>query len=451
MVPVRVKPVHIVGSAWHVFPRADFKLEVTTDADSSRARVETLHQDLQERLGGELLFLDPALIREPADFAALRESLGEADALLVNISGGMMLHQMGGDAADFWSWDIPIIAYSGERTPMMGLYSLPFAERKSRPGISYALDADAVAARIRLISVKKRLASSKVLIFGEYACAEHLPDPAQVKKKLGVEFVSIAGPQLLAEVEMVEDGAAEELARGWSQGATGDAESSAAEVLDGARIYLAMERLLQREDAQAASVGCLELMYAHGYTPFCFALAALRDVGLPAGCEADAGATLTMLIFEYLAERPAYMGNLVRAEPETGLVSISHGCSPARVAGRDRPAKAYRLVHSHSVPPFSRDLSGGAGVTSYVDYGDVGQAVTVARLDADLGAMMAARGEIVECRDTICDRTTLTVRVRDARDFVHKAAGNHQVVVYGDYLDPLRELCELLRMELREA
>jgi L-fucose isomerase-like protein len=65
--------------------------------------------------------------------------------------------------------------------------------------------------------------------------------------------------------------------------------------------------------------------------------------------------------------------------------------------------------------------------------------------------MMAARGEIVECRDTICDRTTLTLRVQDARDFVHKAAGNHQVVVYGDYLGELRELCGLLGMGLREA
>lgn len=451
MAPIQVKPVHIVGNTWHVFPGADCKLEVTTDVESSRARVETLHRELQERLDGDLLFLEPALIREAADLDALGANLGDADVLLVNLSGGMMLHHMGGDAADFWSWDIPIIAYSGEGAPMMGLYSLPFAERERHPGLSYALDAEAVAARIRLVGVKKRLASSRVLILGEYMCAEHLPDPEAVKKKLGVEFVSIPSRQLLGEVEAVEDADAEEVARGWSERATGESESSTQEVLDGARIYLAMERLLEREGAQAASVGCLELMYAHGRSPFCFALATLRDVGLPAGCEADAGATLTMLIFEYLADRPAYMGNLVHADPDARLVSISHGCSPARMAGRDQPAKAYRLVHSHSVPPFSRDLGGGAGLTSYVDYGDVGQVVTVARLDADLGAMMAARGEIVECRDTICDRTTLTVRVADARDFVHKAAGNHQVVVYGDYLGELRELCGLLGMALREA
>jgi len=209
--------------------------------------------------------------------------------------------------------------------------------------------------------------------------------------------------------------------------------------------------VLRRAGAQAASVGCLENMYVHRRAPFCLALAALRDEGLPAGCEADAAATLTMLMLEYLTDRPAYMGNLVRADPGSNLVSISHGCSPARIAGRDRPAKPYRLVHSHSAPPFSRDESGGSGVTSYVDYGDAGQAVTVARLDADLGGLMAARAEIAGCRDTICDRTTLDVRVRDARAFVRAAAGNHQVVVYGDHRAGLAGLCRLLDLRFREA
>jgi L-fucose isomerase-like protein len=90
-------------------------------------------------------------------------------------------------------------------------------------------------------------------------------------------------------------------------------------------------------------------------------------------------------------------------------------------------------------------------VTSYVDYGDVGQEVTLARLGADVDAISFACGEIVECRDTICDRTTLTVRVSDARDFFHKAMGNHQVVVYGDHRTDLRELGGLLGLRTIEA
>jgi L-fucose isomerase-like protein len=210
---------------------------------------------------------------------------------------------------------------------------------------------------------------------------------------------------------------------------------------------VALEDLMQRERAQAVSVGCLEIMYRQQRAPFCLVLASLRDMGLPAGCESDAGATLTMLLLEYLADRPAYMGNLVLADPVRSLISVSHGCSPTRMFGRERPAKPYRLVHSHSAPPFSRDLTGGSGVTSYVDYGDQGQVVTLARLSHELDALFVARGEIVECRDTICDRTTLTVRVADARDFVHKTMGNHQVLIYGDFVDDLRGLCKVLGLE----
>jgi hypothetical protein len=450
-VQIRVKPVHIVGSTWHVFPRPDYKLEVTTDVESSRARVAELHAQLRRDLKSDVAFLEPVVVHREADLLALREDLGDADALLVNLSGGMAVHHTGGMQGGLWGWDVPIIAFSGQCTPMMGLYSLPFAEREKHRNVTFALDTDEVDAQLRLIAAKKRLARSKVVILGAYQCAERLPDPEVVKQRLGVEFVSVSGAEFVQEIAGVDSAAAEIAAAEWSKNATGDAEPSSAEVLECARVYIALERVLQRAGAQAASVGCLEMMYAHGRAPFCLALAALRDAGLPAGCEADAGATLTMLMLEYLADRPAYMGNLVRADPEANLVSISHGCSPARIAGRDRPAKSYRLVHSHSAPPFSRDESGGSGVTSYVDYGDAGQEVTVARLGADVDELMAARAEIVDCRDTICDRTTLTVRVRDARDFVHKAAGNHQVVVYGDYIAGLEGLCRLLDLRFREA
>lgn len=448
---VRVQPVHVVGSTWHVFPRPDYKLEVTTDIESSRTRVTELHAQLREQLKSDVAFLEPVVVRGEADLLGLRENPGDADVLLVNLSGGMALHHTGGTQEGMWGWDVPIIAFSGQCTPMMGLYSLPFAERERHRNVTFALDTDEVDAQLRLLGVKKRLARSKVVILGAYQCAERLPDPEVVKRKLGVEFVSVSAAAFVEEIAGVDAAAAENAAAAWSNSAAGDVEPSSAEVLDCARTYVALEQVLQREGAQAASVGCLEIMYAHGRAPFCLALAALRDVGLPAGCEADAGATLTMLMLEYLTDRPAYMGNLVRADPETNLVSISHGCSPARIAGRDRPAKPYRLVHSHSAPPFSRDESGGSGVTSYVDYGDAGQEVTAARLGADVDALMAARAEIVDCRDTICDRTTLSVRVRDAREFVHKAAGNHQVIVYGDYLAELEGLCRLLDMQFREA
>ncbi len=443
MEQLKVKPVHLLGREWHVFPQPDFKLQVETQPDGIAAEVARMHDALAGELSGCAELLPPAVVWSRADLTSLQAEQNEFDVLLVNLSSA-------GLERDLYQWDVPIIAFSGDRTPMMGLYSLPYAEKARFPHVKLALDYEEIRDRLRLLAVPKLMHQSKLLILGAYRCADKLPEPAEVKRKLGVDFASVSSEDFVNELERVDAAEAQEVARQWSEGARGSAESSAQEVLEGARDYLAMQQLVARAGAQAVSVGCLEIMYARGRSPFCFALATMRDIGLPAGCEADAGATLTMMLLDYLADRPAYMGNLVHADPDTNLVSISHGCSPVRVAGRDKPSKDYRLVHSHSIPPFTRDLSGGAGVTSYVDYGDVGQPVTIARLGADLEGLFAARGEIVACRDTICDRTTLTIRVADARDFFRKATGNHQVVIYGDYVESLRELCSLLEMKLIE-
>jgi L-fucose isomerase-like protein len=264
---------------------------------------------------------------------------------------------------------------------------------------------------------------------------------------MGIELVNVPAADFLTLVEQVGADEAARAARVWTEGARQVDEPDAADLDSAARIHVALSRLLARERAQAVSVGCLELMYGHGLRPFCWVLAVLRDQGLPAGCEADAAATLTLLAVEYLAQRPGYMGNLVDADPEAQTVAISHGCSPTRMLGRDASAIPYRLVHSHSVPPFSRDLTGGSGLTSYVEYGR-GQEVTVARLGGDLETFLVTGGEIVDCRDTICDRTTVTVRVADARRFVQLATGNHQCLFYGNLVDELHEVGRQLGLEV---
>jgi L-fucose isomerase-like protein len=436
---VVLQPVHVIGQAWHVFPQENGQLLVATDPTVVAANIRTMLAPLEKRLADHAEFREPILLLEPADRERVIAAATGVDGVLVSMSGGVN--------PELWDLPCPVVAYSGECTPMMGLYVLPHSERGKHSNLTYCLDAEEVLdciRSIRLRKVKDRLRGSRMIILGEYNCFERLPDPETVRRTLGIEHLHVSSAEFVKQVDAVDEARARAVARQWTDGAQEVGEPSADEVYNGARMHVALEDLMRREHAQAVSVGCLEVMYTQQRAPFCFVLATLRDVGLPAGCESDAGATLTMLLLEYLADRPAYMGNLVLADPVQNLVSVSHGCSPTRMLGHDQPAKPYRLVHSHSAPPFSRDLTGGSGVTSYVDYGDRGQVVTLARLSHELDALFVARGEIVECRDTICDRTTLTMRVADARDYVHKTMGNHQVLIYGDFVDDLGGLCDVL-------
>jgi L-fucose isomerase-like protein len=162
----------------------------------------------------------------------------------------------------------------------------------------------------------------------------------------------------------------------------------------------------------------------------------LRDSGIPAACEGDITALLTTMMMSYLSENSAFMGNIVRIDPESNTTMISHDLVPFKMAGLDEDAKPFKL----------RNFAGTYGVTAYAAL-DRGQEVTIARMSTDLEEMVALKGKIVDCRDTVLSRITVTVSVNDAREFFHKAPGCHQVVVYGDHLDELKGLCNLLGMK----
>jgi L-fucose isomerase-like protein len=414
---------------------------VATEPESAVTLARSRIQALRETLTDVAEFV-PEIVGDGDLLADVTARVPEVDVVLVQLSTVL-------DAA-IWSLDAPIIAWSGERTPMMGLYNLPLALRRENPNISLCLDEqdlrDALV-RVRARQVTRRLCESRMIALGAYQSADRVPDPEKLREKLGVELVQVPAADFLSLVDSVDGDEAAERGAAWLKGATRVDEPDEEDVASAARIHVALERLMERERAQAVSVGCLEIMYAHARRPFCWVLASLRDVGLPAGCEADAAATLTLLMVEYLAERPGYMGNLVDADPDGGTVAISHGCSPTRMFGRDGPAHEYRLVHSHSAPPFSRDLTDGSGLTSYVEY-TRGQRVTVARLGGDLDTLLVTAGEIVDCRDTICDRTTVTVSVADPRRFVQLATGNHQCLFYGDLVAELTEVGRQLGLDV---
>ena len=439
---LRVLPVLAATPTWHVFPQSDHKLRVAMQQEDAYALARTRVEGIRTSLADVADFAEE-LAGDGDDLVSEIERRAESvDAVLVQLSTVI--------DESVWSLDLPIVAWSGERTPMMGLYNLPLASRRANPNVSLCLDEVDIRAalvRVRAAQVKQRLRESRMVVLGHYQAADKVPDPDKLRETVGVTLVHVPAADFLEMVDGVEADLARAVGEAWVEGAHEVSEPDDEDVASAARIQVALERLLERENAQAVSVGCLEVMYAHETRPFCWVLASLRDLGLPAGCEGDAAATLTLLMAELLAERPGYMGNLVNADPEHGTVAISHGCSPTRMLGRDEPGHGYALVHSHSAPPFSRELQDGSGLTSYVEY-TRGQEVTVARLGGDLDTLFVTPGRITDCQDTICDRTTLTVSVEDPRRFVQLATGNHQCVFYGDLVAELTELGHQLGLDV---
>jgi L-fucose isomerase-like protein len=192
--------------------------------------------------------------------------------------------------------------------------------------------------------------------------------------------------------------------------------------------------------ANAMTINCLELMHALNGTAPCYVLSKLQDNGITAACEADIIALLSMMILSSLAERPALMGNIVSANPENNVIMVSHCVVPTKMTGFNQSPSPYIL----------RDYHGRkTGVTAHVEL-PLGQEVTVARLSRTLDKLLLLRGEIIDCQETVTCRTTISIKVNDARKFVDHAFGNHHSVVYGNHAKQVTALTKTLGIEALE-
>jgi L-fucose isomerase-like protein len=163
----------------------------------------------------------------------------------------------------------------------------------------------------------------------------------------------------------------------------------------------------------------------------------LRDMGTPSACEMDIAALLTMILLGTLSKKPTFLGNIVSADPETNRIKISHCILPSRMAGFDKDPLPYII----------RDFHGEKGVTAFTEV-PAGMKLTLARSRRNSERIVALAGEVVACEDTIFCRNTLTIQVQNVREFIRQAEGNHQVAVFGDYLQDLEFMSKVLNFEL---
>ena len=181
------------------------------------------------------------------------------------------------------------------------------------------------------------------------------------------------------------------------------------------------------------------MAYGEGPLPVpCFAYTNLRDEGMPSACEADIISLLSMIILNYIAEKPCFMGNTFIDTTDETLI-LSHCVCPRKMEGYNTNPTPYTLRRYH------REKFTGS-LTAFVKM-KKDQEVTICRLSGDLKNMLITSGIIadsVEMEDDTYCRVKTKVKIKNPKEFIHKTTGNHHVMVYGDYREQLRKLNEIL-------
>jgi L-fucose isomerase-like protein len=432
-----VKPVIILSRGSAVMANQAGGLDILTGAEGDKRGVPVFMDVLKKELEGEIMLLDEFVVSVSSDLDPLFAAAPEIDVILACFLGVAPIHKL-------LRWPGPVIGFSGQHTPAFALYAIG-EERHLRQDLFLALDFQDIRRLLKCLEVRKRLARTRCVLFGAppswYLRWYTFPDLEALRRKTGIEFIPIELRALVDRVKEVDPVAARALAEEW-RGAARDTVGPGMEgIVHAAAVFVAMEEILTSQGAAAMAINCLEFTQSRKFqgriTNPCMAMTHLRDRGVPSACEMDIPAMVTMLLLGALCRKPTFLGNIVRADPEDNTIKLSHCILPTRMRGFGQEPLPYIL----------RDFHGAEGVTAFTEV-PRGVRVTLARAQRNLERVTAVRGEILECRDTVFCRNTLTLRIGDVRALIDRAEGNHHVMVFGDCIEDLDLLGRVLGYDL---
>lgn len=305
-----------------------------------------------------------------------------------------------------------------------------------------AINAADLQGQVTVLRAQKMLADTRALLIGEgwpsFSQVANPASPRVVEDRLGAVIVQRSIDDLRAAWEAADERAAATVAEEWLEGAAQVDDSARRDIIQCAKMYLAMDALIARTGANAMTVNCRawDLISCDEFGAFyspCMGLTHLRWRRIPASCEADICALMTMCALNYISGAPAFLGNINNVFPERGSVGIGgHAACTVDMEGEGGPLAGHVL----------RDYGGRGGVSSYLPI-EAGRPVTVARFDKHFRALSLAAGE------TNRTEQGFEVALADVDDFMHRClTGDHYIVVYGDHVDTTARLCDRLGVEV---
>ena len=260
-----------------------------------------------------------------------------------------------------------------------------------------------VASRIQTLAAvqeaRARLKDMRIGVIGQpsdWLIASHM-DPMALLDKLGVRMEEVPMEELLTEIAKAE---------GEPAPAEQVMDRKVRDAYPGAvQIYKALKVLAERHNLDAFTLRCFDLLSTVGNTG-CLALSCFNSEGIPASCEGDVPALVSMMIAHALTGVSGFQANPARIDVQTGEI-------------------------------FESGI--GVGIHGIFPKGPV----TVFKVSGDLKRHFAAEGELVgnQYEQNLC-RTQVIVRLNpsDARYFLTEPIGNHHIILPGHCKGLLEEL-----------
>ncbi len=461
-VEVNVKPVfaQLIHSGPYEGPcRVGAKADLSPDAERQRGRAqfETFTSELSAALPPRVRLLAPTYLEWHDDFvlpqselAKLELDIHEADLVLMG-PGGLdqypaisIAHRYSKPVGRLgWVGSVDIAAYLGSRG-MEGYAFLDYAH---------------LSEMLTLFRVRKALQSTRMLVAVEgnssvpSGVVSSIWDFEGLKKRYGVDYTCVPARDIVEGMHDLDQGALEQVEATTNRllDNAQDVHMSRENVLPSVAFYVATWKALDKYECNAFTIPCFELcakqVPATSRVTFCLTHTLLKDQGIPSACEADTNVLMAITLLTYLSRQSAFMGNTYLVDRTENILAVHHDVPGLKMKGIDGPDLPYELR------PFT---TGGWGVTVRYDFSrDAGAPVTLARFNPAGTKVLVAKGEIVgsDGFDKVGCSLSAHIKVRDIVDLFHKELdfGHHLAMVYGDYVDPVKQLGQMMGFEVVEA
>jgi hypothetical protein len=396
---------------------------------------------LEQRMG-DVKFIGGDLI-PPAQVDQLVEKLRDADAvLLIHLSGH------GGDApvlSKLIDVGLPTALFSQPFSGHGWMYFPQWRKQGKKVILLPSSDWSEIDRAVALLRVPAWLKQTRIIAWGPPTGTAVACSAEQIKQRLGAELISVSNDRVQELMRAVDPQAAEaEAEEYWISQAQRILEPTRPEIVESARLYLAIKELMIQEKAQAVtSPHCM------GDPRGCLTFSKLNDLGYVGACEGDMDSTLTMLMFAYAFRVPGFITDPVIDTAKNAMVHF-HCTSATKLDGPD----GKRLPFTIRTQTDSK-----GGVALQVE-NRVGQPVTCAKL-VNLDTMLFTPGKILETSTSpMACRTQFAQSVPDARRLFLNWGENaiqggvmtllHRVVFYGDHAQAIRDLGDLIGFKVVE-
>jgi hypothetical protein len=405
------------------------------------AKLDQYLAGLEKRLG-DIKFVGGDLI-PPANVDQLAEKVREADAVLL-----IHLSAHGGDApvlGKLIDVGLPTVLFSQPFSGHGWMYFPQWRKQGKKVVLLPSSDWKELDRAVGLLRVPACLKQTRILAWGAPLGTAAACSAEQVKKRLGAELVSIDNERVQKMIKAIDPKAAEaEAEEYWISQARRIVEPTRPEIVESARLFLAIKELMIQEKAQAVTSS-----HCMGDPRGCLTFSKLNDLGFVGACEGDMDSTLTMLMFAYAFRVPGFITDPVIDKAKNAMVHF-HCTSATKMDGPEGKRLPFTIRNQ-------TDSKGGVALEVE---NRVGQPVTCAKL-VNLDTMLVTPGKIIETSTSpMACRTQFAQSVPDARRLFLNWGENviqggvmtllHRVVFYGDHAEAIRDLGDLMGFKVIE-